>query len=174
MSQDRKPVQVTALNWGVKQSFCSYVETVGGVIETDGGAERRADGAFTFAAAQDSTLTLDADGAPAGCGRFLGEVRFHAHGGMLKVCLADPMLEIEGSGATLTVADSSARTFRLVIAQLDLAAMTAGESGEILVPAALTIDGMQLLGDHYPPRTPLDPVRLTLAERRGREAQIGS
>ncbi len=165
MTGDQARGPVTALHWGVKQSFRAYVETVGGVIETADGAERGADGAFTFAAAPDSTLTLAADGTPEGRGKFLGEVRFQAHGGMLKVCLADPILEISGSGASLTVADSSARTYRLEIAQLDLTATTSGESGEIAIPAALTIEGMQLLGDHYPPRTVLDPVRLTPAKR---------
>lgn len=158
MTDDQKPV--ASLSWGVKQSFRGYVEATGGVTETDAGAERAADGGFIFAAAADSTLSLAADGTLAGIGRFLGEVRFQAHGGMLKVGLADPILEIGPSGATVTVADSSARTFRIEIARLDLATTTMGELGEIVIPAALTIEGMQLLGDHYPPKTPLDPVRL--------------
>jgi hypothetical protein len=164
MTEDPKPMPVASLSWGVKQSFRGYVETVGGVTETDAGAGRAADGGFTFPAAPDTTLSLAADGTLAGIGRFLGEVRFQAHGGMLKVCLADPILEIGPSGAAVTVADSSARTFRLEIARLDLAATTPGELGEIVIPAALTIEGMQLLGDHYPPKTPLDPVRLLPAK----------
>jgi hypothetical protein len=164
MTEDQKSVPVASLSWGVKQSFRGYVDATGGVTETDGGAGRAADGGFTFAAAPDSTLSVAADGTLAGIGRFLGEVRFQAHGGMLKVCLADPILEISASGATVTVADSRARTFRLEIAKLDLTATTAGELGEIVIPAALTIEGMQLLGDHYPPKTPLDPVRLLPAK----------
>jgi hypothetical protein len=164
MTEDPKPMPVASLSWGVKQSFRGYVETVGGVTETDAGAGRAADGGFTFPAAPDTTLSLAADGTLAGIGRFLGEVRFQAHGGMLKVCLADPILEIGPSGAAVTVADSSARTFRLEIARLDLAATPPGELGEIVIPAALTIEGMQLLGDHYPPGTPLDPVRLLPAK----------
>lgn len=157
--------RVTALSWGVKQSFRTYVEATGGVIEARDGAERADDGAFTFAAAPGGDLRLDADGRLEGQGAFLGEVRFEAHGGMLSVCLADPMLEIGPSGAVVTVADSSARDYRLEVAQLDLGAMTSGEAGEIVIPATVSIHGSQLLGDHYPPRTPLDPVRLILAPR---------
>jgi len=156
---------VSALSWGVKQSFRTYVEATGGVIETRDGAERAEDGAFTFAAAPGGDLRLDADGKLAGQGSFLGEVRFEAHGGMLSVCLADPILEIGPSGGVVTVADSSARDYRLEVAQLDLGAMTTAESGEIVIPATVSMHGSQWLGDHYPPRTPLDPVRLILARR---------
>ncbi|MDP3855388.1 HtaA domain-containing protein [Phenylobacterium sp.] len=159
-----EPQQAT-LNWGVKQSFRNYVEATGGVTEAGGGAERAPDGEFIFAAAPGDGLRLDADGKLEGHGTFLGEVRFEAHGGMLSVFLADPSLEISEAGAVLTVADSSARTRRVEIARLDLSAMTTGDAGEIVLPAALSMDGIQLLGDHYPLRTALDPVRLTLAER---------
>ncbi len=151
---------VTSLTWGVKQSFRNYVESAGGVIEVGGGAERAADGGFTFTAAPGEGLSLDADGKPVGRGLFLGEARFDAHGGMLKVCLADPVVEISASGAVITAFDSSARTHRFEIARLDLAAMSAGEDGELVIPTALSMDGIQVLGDHYPLNTALDPVRL--------------
>lgn len=153
---------VTSLSWGVKQSFRNYVEGAGGVIEADGGAERAADGGFTFAAAPGEGLSLDAGGKPVGQGLFLGEARFDAHGGMLKVCLADPMVEIRETGAVITAFDSSARTHRVEIARLDLAAMSTGENGELVIPAALSMYGIQVLGDHYPLNTALDPVRLKL------------
>ena len=89
--------------------------------------------------------------------------RFDAHGGMLKVCLADPVVEISASGAVITAFDSSARTHRFEIARLDLAAMSAGEDGELVIPTALSMDGIQVLGDHYPLNTVLDPVRLVTA-----------
>ncbi|HEX7886115.1 MAG TPA: HtaA domain-containing protein [Phenylobacterium sp.] len=164
MTDDQQPAQVKALSWGVKQSFRGYVEATGGTIETAAGAERAADGGFTFAPAAGNALRLDATGQPEGRGGFLGEVRFQAHGGMLSVRIVDPAVEIGASGATLTVADAGAPTGRVEIARLDLAAMTAGDHGEIVIPTALSMDGSWLLGDHYPPNTPLDPVRLTLAE----------
>lgn len=154
---------VTTLSWGVKQSFRNYVESAGGVIEAGGGAERAADGGFIFAAAPGAGLSLDADGKPVGQGQFLGEARFDAHGGMLKVCLADPIVEISEAGAIITAFDSSARTYRVQIARLDLTAASVGEDGEIVIPAALSMDGIQVLGDHYPLNTALDPVVLRLA-----------
>lgn len=150
---------VKTLTWGVKQSFRAYVEGAGGTIEAGAGAQRTADGGFTFDAAPDSSLTVDADGKLAGRGLFLGEVQFAAHGGMLKVALVDPILEITDSGALLTVADHVTRTYRLEAAKLDLAAMTT-EPGEITLPAALMMFGCQWLGDHYPAGTQLDEVRL--------------
>ncbi|WP_397399537.1 HtaA domain-containing protein [Phenylobacterium sp.] len=156
---------VTALHWGVKTSFRGYVAMMGGVTEVGGGADIAPDGGFTFAAAPDSDLGLAVDGSLTGQGRFLGEVRFEAHGGMLKVFLADPAIEISETGAVLTVADSAARTRRVEIAKLDLAAITGGEPSETLIPASLTMDGSFVLGDHYPPTTALDPARLTVAAR---------
>lgn len=151
---------VAALHWGVKTSFRGYVAMMGGVTEVGGGAELAPDGGFTFAAAPDSDLARAADGSLTGQGRFLGAVRFEAHGGMLKVFLADPAIEITDTGAVLTVADSPARSRRVEIAKLDLAAMTAGE---LLIPTSLTMDGSFLLGDHYPPTTALDPLQLAVA-----------
>jgi hypothetical protein len=162
MTTDQKPAQAATLVWGVKQSFCGYVEAMGGVIETGAGATRGADGGFVFAAAPDAELSLDAEGRPVGRAMFLGEVRFDAHGGMLKVFLADPAVEITETGAVLTVADTAKRTRRMAIAQLDLNAISPGEGGEIVIPCALTVDGCQILGDHYQARTPIDPVRLSL------------
>ncbi|MDF2901403.1 MAG: cell wall anchor protein [Phenylobacterium sp.] len=154
------PVRLTTLSWGVKQSFRGYVEATGGVIETGAGAERDVDGGFIFVAAPGEGLTLGDDGRPQGQARFTGEVRFEAHGGMLKVCLADPILDIGPTGAALTAFDTPARTHRMEIAKLDLAAITQGDAGELVIPASLAMDGIQVLGDHYPLGAPLDPVRL--------------
>jgi hypothetical protein len=149
------------LTWGVKQSFRAYVEGAGGVIETGDGATRAEDGGFCFAAAPANGLTLDADGRLEGIGGFAGEVRFEAHGGMLKVFLADPTVEIGPAGASITVADSPARDRRVELALLDLAAATR-DGGALVIPTKLSRDGWRVLSDHYAPMTPLDPVRLTL------------
>jgi hypothetical protein len=154
---------VAALSWGLKQSFRAYVEASGGAIETGEGAVRAADGAFNFAAAPGEGLALGADGKPEGVGRFVGEVRCEAHGGMLKVFLADPSIEIGPAGAIVAVFDTSARDRRVELAVLDLSAATLADDGEMVIPAKLARDGWQVLGDHYPPSTPLDPVRLRLA-----------
>jgi Htaa len=160
---ERPANQAATLSWGLKQSFRAYVESAGGTIETAEGALRAADGVFIFASAPGDGLKLGADGRPEGVGRFVGEVRCEAHGGMLKVFLADPSLEISPAGAVVTVADTKARDRRVELAQLDLAAATGADDGEWVIPAKLARDGWQVLGDHYPPSTPLDPVRLKLA-----------
>ena len=159
MTDDTPSAQVAALTWGVKQSFRNYVQATGGTIETAGGAAPAADGAFAFPATPGQGLTLDDAGRPQGAGRFAGEVRFQAHGGMLSVRLVEPGLEVTSTGAALSVADGERR---VAIATLDLAAAGPGEAGELVIPAALTLDGSFLLGDHYPPATVLDPVRLSL------------
>ena len=149
------------LEWGLKQSFRAYVEGAGGSIATGEGANRAADGGFVFdAAAGDAGLKLGADGKLVGAGRFVGEVRCEAHGGMLKVYLADPAVEIGPEGGVLTVADSPARDTRVALATLDLAAATKGDDGALVIPAKVAMDGWRVLPDHYPPTTPLDPVRL--------------
>ena len=163
MAENPQPGLTAVLSWGVKQSFRNYVEGSGGAIDAGMGAARTEDGGFTFPAAPGEGLTLDADGRPQGRVGFDGEVRFQAHGGMLSVFLADPAVEIGPSGAFVTVADSPERDRRLPLAKLDLAAMTVGDDGELIIPASMSNEGWQVLGDHYLPTTPLDPVRVRLA-----------
>lgn len=153
---------MTALIWGVKESFRRYVEASGGTIAASDGAERSADGAFVFAAAAESDLALGDDGAPSGTGRFRGVVRFQAHGGLLSVTLADPWVEPgDGGGYVLSIAETATR--RTAIAKLDVAGRTVGADGATELAAVTTLDGMMILGDHYPPGTALDPVRLVAA-----------
>ena len=150
---------VKTLSWGVKQSFRAYVDGAGGKTQTSDGAQTAADGGFVFAASPDSTLAVDAAGTLTGRGTFTGVVHFEAHGGMLKVWMVDPILEITDAGAVLTVADHPTRTYRLEAARLELPALAA-EPGEITLPAALLMFGSQWLGGNYPAGTALDPVRL--------------
>jgi hypothetical protein len=154
---------VATLEWGLKQSFRAYVEGAGGSIETGEGATRSSDGVFVFNAAPgEAGLALGADGKPAGTGRFVGEVRCEAHGGMLKVYMADPAVEIGPDGGVLTVAEAPARDKRVALALLDLDAATRGDDGALTIPAKVSMDGWRVLPDHYPPMTPLDPLRLRL------------
>jgi hypothetical protein len=163
MSEPDRSARKPLLVWGVKQSFRNYVEATGGTIEAAGEAERLEDGVFAFAPAPDAASALDSGGRPTGTVKFQGEVRFQAHGGMLSVFLADPSIELDAEGAVLMVADAPSRKFRIPIARLDLSAAEPLVEGGLSIPSAVTIEGMQLLGDHYPPRTPLDPVRIRLS-----------
>ena len=146
------------LTWGVKQSFRSYVQGSGGTIQPGPGVSLAPDGAFVFAAAPGASLSLDADGRLQGQGAFLGEIQFEAHGGMLSVRIAEPAIEVTGAGCTLTVDDRGRRTS---LAVLDLAA-AAREGDDLVIPAKMSMEGWQVLGDHYPMNTPIDPVRLAL------------
>ena len=137
--------EAAKLSWGLKQSFRAYVEGAGGAIETGEGAQRSADGAFTFSAVPGEGLRLGADGKPEGVGRFVGEVRCEAHGGMLKVFLADPSVEIGPAGAIVAVADTRARDRRVELARLDLATATIADDGAWVIPAKLSRDGWQVL-----------------------------
>jgi hypothetical protein len=143
-------MRVARLGWGVKQSFRAYVEGSGGTIEAGDGAQRAADGTFAFDAAADSDLAVAEDGL-SGTGRFRGRLAFRAHGGLLSVTLVDPWVEAAGDGWVLSIAETPTR--RTAIAKLG--ALEGGALG-----AVTTLDGMMILGDHYPPGTVLDPVRL--------------
>ena len=155
MIGDSPSGRVAQLIWGVKQSFRSYVEAAGGVIDTD--AERTPDGGFIFVAGPDSDLKLDPEGGLSGTGVFQGQVRFTAHGGMLSVQLTDLWLETGPTGASLSIAE---RTYRLEVAKLG--AMIDDQPAEPALPTTITLDGYQWLGAHYAPGTVLDPVRLVL------------
>ncbi|OYU69287.1 MAG: hypothetical protein CFE28_04275 [Alphaproteobacteria bacterium PA2] len=154
-------LQVTHLSWGVKQSFRGYVEGAGGTITIDGGVERTAEGGFIFPV-DEAALTLNAEGQLEGRATFRGEVGFEAHGGMLNVFLAEPILEIISGEAKITVADTPSRKYRTEVARMDLTAMVRDEAGALTLPTTLSMDGIQWLGDHYPLRAPLDPATLAL------------
>ncbi len=161
MSADTKPpLQVAALVWGVKESFRRYVEATGS-IALSGAAPRAADGAFIFAATATSELSIGADGALRGRAAFSGEVFFKAHGGALSVRLVDPIIEIGEKASLFTTAESAGRTRRAEFAQLNLAGASF-QAGEIVLPAKLAWDGSDLLDNHYPATTPIDPLRLIL------------
>lgn len=156
-------MRVGRLSWGVKQSFRQYVEMSGGSVTVGGGAARDEDGGFVFAALPGFDLSLNDAGRPTGSGRFAGEIGFEAHGGMLRMSLAELGVETGANGLVLTCADGPAKDRRVEIARLDADAITVEPDGAVSIPAKITLDGMMILGDHYPPGTVLDPVRLAPA-----------
>lgn len=148
--------RVTALSWGVKESFRGYVQAVGGTAAAVDGASLAQDGTFEFPVAAESTLVLGPGGLE-GTGKFGGMAQFEAHGGMLSVHLGEPVVEIGEAGAILTLDDP--RTGRVEIAKLDLA-KAVQEGGELVIPTLLSMHGSYALGGHYAAMTPIDPVRL--------------
>ena len=157
--EEQKPPRVTALIWGVKESFRRYVEA-SGAVQLFGAATRAAEGGFVFAAA-DSDLSVGADGALRGRAAFSGEVLFKAHGGALNIRLTDPVIEIGEKATLFVMAESGGHMRRAEFAQLVMNAATIGRE-EIIVPAKLDWDGSDVRDNHYPATTPIDPVHLML------------
>ncbi|MFC5219120.1 HtaA domain-containing protein [Streptomyces coerulescens] len=163
------------LDWGVKQSFRTYV--VGGVakgeITTSGGASQAADnGVFTFT---DATGEYDTD-ADTLSAHFKGAVTFKGHKGQgegggygLDLTLTNLRATLdEGTGElTADVTSLGERTEDAVLADLkadepDLTArddvITADD-----VTATLTDAGAKAFGGFYTAGTELDPVDLAVA-----------
>jgi hypothetical protein len=146
------------LTWGVKASFRSYVEAVGGAITISDGATRNEDGTFVFEALPGGDLSIAADGSATGAMRFQGTVTFAAHGGMLKSTLAELGLEAGPEGFVLTVLDAPMNTRRCAIAKLG--PVEVGADNAVTVGTAITLDGLYQIADNYPPGTELDPLQL--------------
>ena len=159
------PVVAGELEWGVKESFVSYVEgpIAHGAIEVTGGATREGD-TFTFAAAA-SALGGDLTGTAS----YGGAVRFTGHAGELDATFDAPRVEVvDGSTGYLSVeADGE----RLVMARLDLAAAARTQDADTVtwagVPATLTVDGTAVFAyqgsGFYEAGTVLAPVTFTAA-----------
>ncbi len=146
------------LTWGVKASFCGYVEGVGGSIALSDGASRTAEGAFVFTAVPGGDLSIASDGSASGAMHFQGTVSFEAHGGMLKSTLTELGIEADDDGLVLTALDTQMNRGRCPIAKLEL--VQAGDDGATILRSEITIEGMLQIADNYPPGTELDPVHL--------------
>ncbi|MBL6692241.1 MAG: HtaA domain-containing protein [Pseudomonadales bacterium] len=145
------------LTWGVKASFRGYVEAAGGSVTLADGAKWSDDGAFVFNALPDGDLTISPDGSASGALRFEGSVTFEAHGGMLKSTITELALEAREDGLVLSSLDT-AMNQRYDIARVALT--EADEDGGFSFRSEITLDGMMLIADNYPPGTELDPMRL--------------
>lgn len=146
------------LSWGVKASFRSYVEAVGGTIHLSDGATRAEDGSFVFKAVPGGDLTIAPDGTATGEMRFQGTITFDAHGGMLKATLTELGLEFGSDGLVLTALEAPLNRNRCVIAKLGLVEIAPDDA--VTLSAEITVDGMYQIADNYPPGTELDPLRL--------------
>jgi hypothetical protein len=146
------------LTWGVKASFRSYVEAVGGSINLSDGATRTEDGAFVFTAVPGGDLTIAADGSASGAMQLQGTITFDAHGGMLKSTLTELCVEVGSDGLVLTALEAPMNQGRCTIAKLG--PVEVGADDAVTVGAEITLDGMYQIADNYPPGTELDPLRL--------------
>lgn len=131
---------MTALVWGIKASLIDYV---------------RGRGAGTVEAADGATAEGDAFRFPGGAhGAFLGSVTLTAHGGMLRLVIAEPAIVQSPGGGTLEIADPHDPGARLAFATI------AAFDGERASGTALTQDGADLFFGPYEPGTPIDDPRV--------------
>mgnify|MGYP006140186335 FL=1 len=151
-------MSINKLTWGVKASFRSYVEAVGGSFTLADGATSAEDGSFVFMAAPAGDLNIAPDGSATGAMRFQGSVSFEAHGGMLKSTLAELGIESGPDGLVLTVLEYPQNKDRCAIAQLG--PVEVGTDGVITLRSEITFDGMYQIADNYPQGTELDPLLL--------------
>jgi hypothetical protein len=155
-----------ALTWAVKASFLAYVSRMRGRITLVEPAYPAAAG-FAFPHApvayrgEAGGTAPDAGerAVPVGELAFTGGVAFSAHGGMLDVTLAEPVLVFDGKGTLLTVADIArpGSGTRRVIATLACGPYAPTDETIAFVPL-LTEDGSALFGSVYPPGEALDPL----------------
>ncbi|MDT0322067.1 HtaA domain-containing protein [Streptomyces millisiae] len=165
-------VQEGRLDWGVKESFRSYVTgpIAGGDVELSGGATEIADG-YRFPAAGGE---FDPE-APALDAEFTGGVRFLGHEGALDLRFSELAIEIDGTEGEL-IADVSSKDRTsgevteydaLTVAELDIPADALNPVDDVLtldaVPATLTADGAEAFGGFYSAGEELDPVTVTVA-----------
>lgn len=159
------PASRATLTWLVKESFLAYVNRTRGRITLVEPAYPGAAG-FAFPHAPAAGHTESGDAAPDASERafpgelmFTGGVAFLAHGGLLDITLAEPVLVFGARGALLTIADMTrpGGGTRLVIAELTGGPHTLADETIALVPL-LTDDGAALFGGVYPPGEAMDPL----------------
>uniref|UniRef100_A0AAU3H059 HtaA domain-containing protein n=1 Tax=Streptomyces sp. NBC_01401 TaxID=2903854 RepID=A0AAU3H059_9ACTN len=164
------------LDWGVKESFRSYVTgpIANGKVETTGGATA-SDAGYRF---PDATGSFDADEQSLDA-EFDGKVRFlgHKEGDAYTLDLSLTGLEVKvenGSGTLVADVTSKDRETKKVTTYDDLALADlklpsgelAAEDGVVTlseVPATLTEDGTKAFGGMYTRGTELDALTLAVA-----------
>lgn len=147
-----------SLQWGIKDSFRTYVIGVGGTIEV------AAPAAVAGAGYRFPRSAASATGAGAGSVlMFCGTVSFTAHQGQLGLVVADPWIHFGGRYGQLSIAAGAAgqeARSRITVADLDLPEAT--RSGELLcwagARARLAEDGAAVFDFSYPAGTELSPV----------------
>ncbi|MET0628044.1 MAG: HtaA domain-containing protein [Acidimicrobiia bacterium] len=166
------PVLGGGLDWGVKQSFRSYILTgpANGAITTAGGATTNPDGSFHFPldATGDEYDGSDVDAA------FLGSVHFTGHSGALDMTISDLHVVTNGNAGqivgdiTNTALSSTAVELYddVVIVDLDLSGITPVVVGTSLVwqnvSSKLASGGAPAFDGFYTTGTPFDPATFAI------------
>lgn len=154
------------LNWGVRESFRSYIQ--GGIAQGDwtlngvsytGGQYVWSGGAGNF----------DAD-AGTGTVGFSGGVHFTGHDGLLDLRIDNPAIQVTGPNSAALMADVVSTTmdgdridltgvtFASISGAIDVGGDTASASG---ASATLTSEGADAFAGFYEPGEALDPISFT-------------
>ncbi|HEX4751289.1 MAG TPA: HtaA domain-containing protein [Solirubrobacterales bacterium] len=167
-----RAVEGGELDWGVKESFRSYIETMAleGQIDLAEGATEADDGTYRFPLvsggyeATGQSLEVQAEGSV----RFSAYYAFGGGTPVLDITIKDPRVVLEGGEGKL-FADVITRNGSLELedhpntelAELDPSGVTPVEAGQAVtwtsIPAVLTAEGEPVFGN-YPAGEELDPV----------------
>ncbi|MET9977334.1 HtaA domain-containing protein [Streptomyces microflavus] len=157
------------LDWGVRASFRSMIDRMGGTATLADGATKNEDGTYKF--------PLDkgeyAMGTHAVTSSFKGSVHYEAHGGVLDIKLSDVKVLTVGKAGKITVdvttkspGKDAVVTDDLVMADLDLTDVAASNGAEGMkfaaIPATFTKEGAAVFGSAYKEGDPVDPATLTV------------
>ncbi|WP_164863675.1 HtaA domain-containing protein [Agromyces sp. LHK192] len=159
-----RDVSGATLDWGVKESFRSYVTgpIAGGSISTSGATT--VGGEFRWTGG-DGAYNTDAN---RGRVSYDGSVHFTGHAGQLDLTIANPRVQVNGGSAVL-IADLSSKGMNgaagvdasgIVIATLGLpeASVSGDEISWSGASATLTAAGAEAFGGFYQAGQALDPV----------------
>ncbi|MEU8762922.1 HtaA domain-containing protein [Streptomyces sp. NPDC048659] len=170
------PLKNGTLDWGIKESFRSYLAKPfsKGSTTLEGGARQAAGhGVFTFV---DGTGTYDR-GTHATANSFKGGVRFEAHDGALDIRISDVRLSTKGAAAptgeitadVVTKEKDGSYTTRddIPFAALDMSGVRpgTGAGGAMVfagIPATLTTQGAAAFAGFYKAGEALDAATLTV------------
>lgn len=144
-----------ALHWSLRSTFTEYVRSIDDGRVTTADVDIDSAGRFVFAGTTD-----DADGDdPVTTLAFGGTVDFWAHFGVLNFHLTDLRLQLD-TEPRLSIGAQPRERQRATIALLTEVDPTPGSGALRAFQAALTDDGVRLLGGVYSVGAPLDLLTL--------------
>jgi hypothetical protein len=167
------PVAGGHADWGFKESFRSYIQTIAqGTITVSNGASQNGNGTFRFPAGAGGSYD---SGAQTGSASFAGSVRFLGHEGTLDMTLSNPRVQLNGTTGTLILDLTSVdegktvSSSNIAFAILNLTGITpvqaAGGGGSLTwsnIPTTLTAAGADKFDGFYPAGQALDPLTIRL------------
>lgn len=140
----------TGLAWPIKSSFLRYVNSDSTAeVTIAAGAGELVRGGYYFTSDEITETRFS----------FRGVVSFRAHGGLLRVVIADPVVDV--ADAVMLVRVDNEGTLRPLV---DLEIPPSTRDGDYVmwqnVRTALREESVPAFGDVYGPGTPFDPLTL--------------